>query len=483
MAILLAGLSACATPAPPASQPGPAPSVTPSASSSGSPEAGLQLQQTHDGTVALRVAAQASTDGIKPLTEYKLPAGLAIAKVKVVAASLDGRDLDPKALSLDLDAKGNLVFYMAKSAFEDAFAGKAQTQSKSLHSSPLFEKKTQEVRTRLLTQNQGSLRAANETVIPEPDFLKAEVRGATLSRQMVGSLKKDAGKLAKEGVFIDRNFYAVLSVGNDRFSVQQATGQTSTQTTGPLICKFTLLGTEIETLVDLLHETLAPGRLFSLPAIAEKLASGDPAFLAPLADLASLRRTIEIEEIEEMLEYEIGPELTKAGTELRDIELSLDLATLEAIEQAHPELAQDALANAIEDSAESFGEILARAVTRADQVETAFESVGSKPISDRDLFDPELIERQAFTGFTYLIQSLAQPQQTPVPSASSSPGPTAAPTAGPSVVPTADVPVPEGSPTGSAFPVAVGSASVCPPAPCAAPAFATQSDDDCPLTD
>ncbi|MEZ0370504.1 MAG: hypothetical protein ACAI44_15550 [Candidatus Sericytochromatia bacterium] len=460
LAALSAGMPACG-PAQPAAQPVASAGVLDSAQPSVRPSAAAVAGPKD--AVAIKAAARSGADGIRPLSEFRLPPGTPVAKVRVVAASLDGRDLDPADLSLGSDAHGNILFYLAKKAFSDSFAGTATTLTKSIHSSPLFAKKTQQVRTQLLQKHKDQLLADTEVPIPEPDFLKADVRGTDLTRQMVGSLKKDGGKLAKEGIFIDRNLYIVLAVGDQSFAVKQQPAL--------LMLKFTLPGSEIETVVSLFTGATAPDRQLALPALAEQLAHDAAGLFETVPDLAAARAGIEIEEIEEILEFEIGAELARQGTDLREIELDLDLRTLTELVRQHPELAGAAGSDAVDDSGNTLAEILARAQERAGLIEADFTAAGSLPIDDDTLFNPALLEKPLFTGFSYVIQSLATQQQTPVPSQ-------------PSATSTALIAPVGPTPAGSVLPAPMVSASICPPSPCAQPSgFAVAYlDTDCPGT-
>lgn len=348
----------------------PSPSPSPSASAGSASESEFKAD-----AVALKAVSQASDKGYTDLASYSLPDTIAIDQVAVVSASLDGRTLDSSDLSLGLDEDRSIVFFLSKDAFEDAFT-KGEEVAISVHSSEIFAQKVESVRAGLLEKYKSSLRQDVSEQVPTPAFLSAAVRGQSLTRQKVATLKKDAAKLAKEGVFIDRNFYCVLKINDDTIKVQQAGDQY-------LINKFSIPGEQVGKVAGALE---ASDQVPQLPCVAEK--PDQSSFFARLGSLDEVEQTIEIEEIEEQLELELGAELAPAGVSYDEFELGLGVPDLARIEQANPALARRARLDAIDDRGEDLGAALTRAGQREAAIAADFSRFGLRPIPDGRFFDP-----------------------------------------------------------------------------------------------
>lgn len=333
-------------------------------------------------SIAIKASAQAGESGYTDLSQFQLPDEIDISQVSVVQASLDGRELSPEYISLGTDEDGSIVFFLSKEVLEEQLFNLSENVSVSMHSAEVFTEKTDSLRAEILENYKGQITEEVEEQIPTPSFLAAEVRGESLSRQEVASLKKDAAKLSKEGIFIDRNFYCVLSVSGQAFSVQQTQSETQY-----FINKFTLPGDQIEKLAAALKERDENNEnILQLPGVAEYIRKGDPHFFHVLDHLEDADKVVEIEEIEEILELEFGAELAPKGVQFDEFELPLDLRDLERIEKAHPNLARRPLAEASKDQNEDLGIALARAEERVQKIDTEFLRFGLHPIPDAKLF-------------------------------------------------------------------------------------------------
>lgn len=382
---LLTSLSACSQPAT-----GTLPALTPKASASPSaspaisPSPTTVISQAADevtfkqGSIALKAVSEATEQGYQSLAAYSLPDEITIDQVEVVSASLDGRELQTADLSLGLDEDRSIVFFLKQAAFADAFTdNQSETVSVSVHSSEIFAQKTESLRTELLEKYKSSVRQDISESVPTPAFLSASVRGQSLTRQKVATLKKDAAKLTKEGVFIDRHFYCVLKIKSDQIKVQQATERY-------LINKLSIPGDQVSKVSQALAKPAE--QVTQLPCVAEK--PDQAQFFTPLASRDQVREWIEIEEIEERLELELGAELAPAGVSYDEFELGLGADDLRRIEQAQPALAKDARADAVDDRQEPLATALTRAGTQAAETAAHFQRLGLMPIPDARLFDP-----------------------------------------------------------------------------------------------
>ena len=393
LAATLSGLCLPACNPVPAATPKASPSASPSVSASASASAStVSESEFKQDSVALKAVSQTTVKGYADLSSYSLPETVSIDEVEVVSASLDGRELDTADLSLGLDEDRSIVFFLSKDAFEDAFT-KGEEVAVSVHSSETFSQKTEAVRTELLEKFKSSLRQDISDQVPTPSFLSAAVRGQSLTRQKVATLKKDAAKLAKEGVFIDRNFYCVLKIDDDQLKVQQLPGGTQADQGSYLINKFSIPGDQVSKVSDALEQD--QDQVPQLPCVAEK--PDQTNFFAPIAK-DDIRKTIEIEEIEEQLELELGAELAPAGVNYDEFELGLGVADLSRIEAANPLLAQDARADAVDDRAEDLDTALNRAKEQATRIEAHFGQLGLMPIADARLFDPRRPPPPRFGG-------------------------------------------------------------------------------------
>ena len=63
--------------------------------------------------VILNAAAFSNAQGFQELDQFKLPEDIDISQVSVVQANLDGRDIDIKQISLDIDDDGNILFFLS----------------------------------------------------------------------------------------------------------------------------------------------------------------------------------------------------------------------------------------------------------------------------------------------------------------------------------------------------------------------------------
>ncbi|PIW19544.1 hypothetical protein COW36_01515 [bacterium (Candidatus Blackallbacteria) CG17_big_fil_post_rev_8_21_14_2_50_48_46] len=363
------------------------PGTPPSASSqSPAPTASSQASQAEENNfkrtaVAITATHQASANGVDSLSEYRLPKGVNLDQVKIVKANLDGREIDASEITLGSDADKNLNFFISQTVFDQTFTGSSVTESPSIHSSETFKQKKQELRTELLEKYQDQVKENIEEQIPTPEFLAVQVRGESLSRQKVAELKKDSAKLTKEGVFLDRSFYVILEVENQQFKVAQTTSQ-------QWVTKLGISGEQVKKLATAIREKSSADEVLRLPAIAEKVAAQDKQFFSTVANLDEANQVIEIEEIEEDLETELGAELAPKGVPFYEFELPLDLRDLHRLEQAKPALAKPALADAQDDSQEDLQTRLKRAAQQAQLLEQDFQRIGRKPIPDQRLFDP-----------------------------------------------------------------------------------------------
>lgn len=344
-------------------------------------------------SIAFVTSSQLDESGIKPISQYKIPSGVDIKDISVAEASLDGRALNKQDISLGLDNSSNIVFFISKSAFETSFAGKTEESNLSIHNSDTFEKKKQELRTQLLQQYKDTLREDTDVQIATPDFLKVKPRGEALTRVQVASLKKDAAKLAKENLFLDRNLYIVLQIGSDKFSVKANEGSTSKL----VINKFNIDGSEIKKLVNLQNNPNEKSDIYALPVVAEKVSKNDSSFFENVSNINDSKKIIEAEEIEEALELEVGQEIAKTTKNLREVDISLDLNDIKNIEAKNPQLAVDSISNSKKD--DSLDIALQKAKTSEQSVISDFQKVGHKPIPDSRLFDPNKILEDIFKDF------------------------------------------------------------------------------------
>ncbi|MEK7434540.1 MAG: hypothetical protein AABZ74_15515, partial [Cyanobacteriota bacterium] len=376
-------------------------------------------------SVAFIPSNQVDENGIKPIEKYKLPDGVNIKDIKVIKASLDGRDLKTNDISIGSDEKDNIVFFIDKTAFDNSFSGKTDETELSIHTSETFEKKKQEIRTQLLQTYKSTLKEDVETTIATPDFLKSKVRGESLTRLRVAGLKKDASKLAKENIFIDRNLYIVLQVGDSQFSVKD------TNANNILVNKFNIEGSQIGKLIKNQNKLQNDLNLSAIPVIAEKIAKSDQNFFESINSIEESKKVIEIEEIEEAMKFEIGVELSKNLKDLKAIQVPLDLKDLKAIESKNNDLAKDVTLDQKNDLTDSLENSIKKAIDNENKVISDFQKVDHKPISDKRLFDPNKIiedifkdftNSQAISKFTYskdATQSTPKPQDNSLPTQNS----------------------------------------------------------------
>jgi len=256
-----------------------------------------------------------------------LPPGVQLSELSIVKASLDGREIPASDLRIAQEADGTLAFFLKKSAFDERFAGQGQSSQPSIHSSQHFQVKAAHLRQQVMQQFADNIPPAPAEKKPKPPFLTASVRGEDLTRQKIGILRQHAEALARESIFMDRNFYVVLSAGNRTFQVSQ-------QQAGLIFFKFGIQGQQIQ---KLLQQQIPAGQIGRLPLLVERADTRRLAYFIPLLNLAQFDRWVIIEELEAILEYEIGPELS--GRAELDV-LDFNLETLELLERALPNLSQ-----------------------------------------------------------------------------------------------------------------------------------------------
>ncbi|MFN8672152.1 MAG: hypothetical protein U0457_08765 [Candidatus Sericytochromatia bacterium] len=335
---------------------------------------------------------QLTDSGVLSLENYKLPDNVSIDNVKIIKVNLDGRDINIESISLAVDDNKNIIFFMSKTDFTNEFSGNSPSVEKSIHTSDTFEQQEQEVRTQILNKYKNEFKTESEE-ISTPSFLKATVRGESLSRQKIAMLKKDASKLAKENFFIDRNFYAVLEIDNKQFKIQD-TSVNKSQT----ISKFTILADQIKDISDTIKENKYNNSL-SIPLVAEKVAEKDNSLLSIIENESDINKIIEVEEIEQKMKLYFGPEIAKKGTELQDIKISIDLSDLKEIYKNNPNLKKDAIYDSKDDKSELLEDSLKKATEKEKDVFKRIEFFGKKPIDDKKLFNPNKKPRNIFNNF------------------------------------------------------------------------------------
>lgn len=301
-----------------------------------------------------------------PIKDYPLPRGVKLSEIQIEKVMLDGMIVPNENLRLSLDPAGNLVFLLKEA--QELLSEPSDLPD--ITQSPVFKARQQDLQKHFLESAPTSAQSVPQ--VPKPAFLQSRVRGEQLTRQQVATLSSGASALAKEGIFLDRQFSVILAVRNQTFVVAQ-------QRARYLLLDFNLRAT---TLQQLLTQTAVQGRLATLPLIAT---SQQKDLLTEVNSVDDGLERIEQQIQAKILSFALGPELFSGKakvTTYRDFEISLPDDLWQSLLTRFPGRSQE---NAI--APPSLDTLLENARQQAAELQQQAQQLGKNQIDDNTLYN------------------------------------------------------------------------------------------------